>query len=412
MKKLKSLDRRMITILLIVFVQMVGAAMIMPILPLYAQRRFAMEPQVITLLITAFFVAQALAGPYLGRLSDKVGRVPVLIVSQIGTAVSFFMIAFAPSVAILFVARILDGITGGNIIVAQAYITDITPREKRTQSLGLIFAVFGLGFIVGPALGGILSALFGPTVPFIGAGVAAILTVLLTWRTLDETLTPEQRLKNREARDSSLSPRHIVKNSSLMLILGIVFVGQFGMGLLQATFALFGEAVLFRGYDPQMVDLGIGLLLSVVGLSQFLTQLILLPRAVVRVSDATIVVIGLISRTLGMLIFALAAAPLVGAVAAVFFAMGMGLMMPPLQSLATRTVSDELRGGVLGVYQSTISVAVIVSTAVAGTLFALDATFPYWLASGLGLVALIPAVLLYRRMGKVKGVESFTAVSD
>lgn len=412
MKKLKSLDRRMITILLIVFVQMVGAAMIMPILPLYAQRRFAMEPQVITLLITAFFVAQALAGPYLGRLSDKVGRVPVLIVSQIGTAVSFFMIAFAPSVAILFAARILDGITGGNIIVAQAYITDITPREKRTQSLGLIFAVFGLGFIVGPALGGILSALFGPTVPFIGAGVAAILTVLLTWRTLDETLTPEQRLKNRQARDSSLSPKHIVKNSSLMLILGIVFVGQFGMGLLQATFALFGEAVLFRGYDPQMVDLGIGLLLSVVGLSQFLTQLALLPRAVARFSDATIVIIGLISRTIGMFIFALAAVPLVGAVAAVFFAMGMGLMMPPLQSLATRTVSDELRGGVLGVYQSTISVAVIVSTAVAGTLFALDATFPYWLASGLGLVALIPAVLLYRRMGKVKGMESFTAVSD
>ncbi len=412
MKKLKSLDRRMITILLIVFVQMVGAAMIMPILPLYAQRRFAMEPQVITLLITAFFVAQALAGPYLGRLSDKVGRVPVLIVSQIGTAVSFFMIAFAPSVAILFAARILDGITGGNIIVAQAYITDITPKEKRTQSLGLIFAVFGLGFIVGPALGGILSALFGPTVPFIGAGVAAMLTVFLTWRTLDETLTPEQRLRNRQARDSSLSPRHIVKNSSLVLILGIVFVGQFGMGLLQATFALFGEAVLFRGYEPQMVDLGIGVLLSVVGLSQFLTQLVLLPRAVVRFSDAAIVMIGLVSRTLGTFILALAAAPLMGGVAAMFFAVGTGLMMPPLQSLATHTVSDELRGGVLGVYQSTISVAVIVSTAVAGTLFALDATFPYWLASGLGLVALIPAVLLYRWMGRTRGIESVTAVSD
>jgi len=412
MKKLKSLDRRMITILLIVFVQMVGAAMIMPILPLYAQRRFAMEPQVITLLITAFFVAQALAGPYLGRLSDKVGRVPVLIVSQIGTAVSFFMIAFAPSVAVLFAARILDGITGGNIIVAQAYITDITPKEKRTQSLGLILAVFGLGFIVGPALGGILSALFGPTVPFIGAGVAAILTVLLTWRTLDETLTPEQRLKNRQAGDSSLSPGHIIKNSSLLLILGIVFVGQFGMGLLQATFALFGEAVLFRGYKPQMVDLGIGVLLSVVGLSQFLTQLVLLPRAVSRFSDALIVIIGLTSRTIGFFVFALAAMPLMGGVAAVFFAMGMGLMMPPLQSLATHTVSDELRGGVLGVYQSTMSLAVIVSTAVAGTLFALDVTFPYWLASGLGLVALIPAVLLYRWMGKTSGAESFTAVSD
>ncbi len=386
--------------------------MIVPILPLYAQRRFALEPQVITLLITVFFAAQALAGPYLGRLSDKVGRVPVLIVSQIGTAASFFMIAFAPNVAILFAARILDGITGGNVIVTQAYITDITPPAKRTQSLGLIFAVFGLGFIVGPALGGLLSALFGPTVPFVGAGAAACLTVLLTWRVLDETLTPEQRLKNRQTADRSLSPGHIVKNGSLMLILLIVFVGQFGMGLLQATFALFGEAVLFRGYTPRMVDLGIGMLLSVVGVSQILTQTVLLPRAVARFRDTLIVVIGLSSRTAGLFVFALAAMPLTGVVAAVFFALGMGLMMPPLQSLTTYAVPDELRGGALGVYQSTISVAVIISTAVAGVLFALDVTLPYWLAGGLGLAALVPAVLLHRRMGNVGAVTPVTAVSD
>lgn len=412
MKKLKSLDRRLITILLIVFVQMVGAAMVIPILPLYAQRRFDMQPQIITLLITAFFVAQALAGPYLGRLSDKVGRVPVLILSQIGTAVSFFMIAFAPNVAILFFARILDGITGGNIIVAQAYITDITPPKKRTQALGFIFAVFGLGFIVGPALGGILSALFGPTVPFVAAGLAAILVVLLTWQTLDETLTPEQRMQNRQKGNNNLSPRLVLANSSLVLILVVVFVGQFGMGLLQATFALFGQAVLFQGYEPQMVDLGIGLLLTVVGLTQFLTQLLLLPRAVSRFGDAALVVIGLTSRTLGTFIFAVAAAPVVGAVAAVFFAMGMGLMMPPLQSMATYTVPDEVRGGVLGYYQSTISVAVIVSTAVAGVLFALQPAFPYWLASGLGLLALFPAVLLYLRRDKIVRKKPVTAVPD
>lgn len=412
MKKLKSLDRRLITILLIVFVQMVGAAMVIPILPLYAQRRFDMQPQIITLLITAFFVAQALAGPYLGRLSDKVGRVPVLILSQIGTAVSFFMIAFAPNVAVLFFARILDGITGGNIIVAQAYITDITPPKKRTQALGFIFAVFGLGFIVGPALGGILSALFGPTVPFVAAGLAAILVVLLTWQTLDETLTPEQRMQNRQKGNNNLSPRLVLANSSLVLILVVVFVGQFGMGLLQATFALFGQAVLFQGYEPQMVDLGIGLLLTVVGLTQFLTQLLLLPRAVSRFGDAALVVIGLTSRTLGTFIFAVAAAPVVGAVAAVFFAMGMGLMMPPLQSMATYTVPDEVRGGVLGYYQSTISVAVIVSTAVAGVLFALQPTFPYWLASGLGLLALLPAVLLYLRRDKIARKKPVTAVPD
>ena len=148
--KLGMIDRRLLTILLVVFVQMLGASLIFPVLPLYAQRRFNMSAEMITLLTSAFFAAQFLSGPYVGRLSDHYGRIPVLIVSQIGTVISFVMLAFAPSFAWLFFARILDGITGGNIIVAQAYITDITPREKRTESLGYIFAAFGLGFIFGP----------------------------------------------------------------------------------------------------------------------------------------------------------------------------------------------------------------------------------------------------------------------
>ena len=205
MEKLRRIDRRLLTILLIVLVQMLGAAMILPILPLYAQREFNMTPQVITLLVTAFFAAQFIAGPYLGRLSDKYGRVPVLILSQIGTAVSFFMLAAAPSVAWLFLARILDGITGGNIIVAQAYITDITPRKQRTQSLGYVLAVFGIGFIFGPALGGTLAAAFGPRVPYVIAGFAAVAVVLLTWLTLDESLTPEQREANRSFSRGSIT---------------------------------------------------------------------------------------------------------------------------------------------------------------------------------------------------------------
>jgi DHA1 family tetracycline resistance protein-like MFS transporter len=184
---LKNIDRRLATILLIVLVQMLGAAMILPILPLYAQREYGLTPQVITLLGTSFFAAQFIAGPYLGRLSDKYGRIPVLIISQIGTAISFLMLALAPGAGFLFLARVIDGITGGNIIVAQAYITDITPREKRTEALGYIFAVFGLGFILGPALGGVLSAAFGPRVPYLFAAGAAVVVVLLTWITLEES---------------------------------------------------------------------------------------------------------------------------------------------------------------------------------------------------------------------------------
>jgi DHA1 family tetracycline resistance protein-like MFS transporter len=409
MDKLRRIDRRLMTILLIVFVQMLGAAMILPILPLYAQREFNMSPQTITLLVTAFFAAQFLAGPYLGRLSDKYGRVPVLILSQIGTAVSFFMLALAPSVAFLFLARILDGITGGNIIVAQAYITDVTPRERRTESLGYVLAVFGLGFIFGPALGGTLSAALGPRVPYVIAGFAAVLVVFLTWLTLDETLTPEQREANRSFNRGSISPGEIARNMPLMLILIIVFVGQFGLGLLQGTFALYGEAVLFEGYSEQMVTLGIGLLLSVVGFGQFFTQTVLLRRALQRFDEAWLVVMGVFVRAMALFVLAALTIPLAAAISSLFFAIGMGLMMPPLQSLSTDTVADELRGGVLGVYQSTISLSTIASTAISGVIFAFSPTAPYWIGGMLSLLVLIPAVVLIRQTGAGRRQKATTA---
>lgn len=397
MQKLRRIDRRLLTILLIVFVQMVGAAMIMPILPLYAQSEFNMSPRIITLLATAFFAAQFVAGPVLGRLSDKYGRVPVLIVSQVGTAVSFFMLGAAGGVPLLFFARILDGITGGNIIVAQAYITDVTPREKRTESLGYVFAVFGLGFIIGPALGASLAALFGPRVPYYIAAVAAAVVVFMTWFTLDETLSPEQRLANRSTTAQKMDVGSTIRNGSLMLVLLVAFVGQFGMGLLQATFSLYGEAVLFAEYTQRMATVGVGVMLTIVGVGQVLTQTTLLPRALKHFDEAWLVVIGLMIRTIGLLGFAFFASPLVGAAGSLFFAMGIGLMMPPLQSLATTAVSDELRGGVLGVYQSTISLSTIVSTAIAGTIFLMDPTFPFLIGALLSLVVTIPALLLVKQ---------------
>lgn len=408
----RKLDRRLLTILLIVFVQMLGAAMILPILPLYAQREFNMTPQVITLLVTAFFAAQFIAGPYLGRLSDRYGRVPVLILSQIGTVVSFFMLAAAPSVAWLFLARILDGITGGNIIVAQAYITDITPRKQRTQSLGYVLAVFGIGFIFGPALGGALAAAFGPRVPYVIAGLAAVAVVLLTWFTLDESLTPEQREANRTFRSGSINPTELVHNLPLLLILLVAFIGQFGLGLLQGTFALYGEEVLFTGYSEQAVTLGIGLLLATVGFGQFFTQTVLIRAGLKRFDEAWLILIGTGVRAIGLFILAALTVPVAGAVASLLFAIGMGLMMPPLQSLSTNTVADELRGGVLGVYQSTISLSTIVSTAVSGSIFAVSATAPFWLGGGLTVLVMIPVLFLIRQTGAQIHLNPAAASSD
>ncbi len=400
--KTSTIDRRLFTILLIVFVQMLGASMIFPILPLYAQREFGMTPETITLLVSVFFAAQFLAGPTIGRLSDKNGRIPILIISQIGTVISFIMLALAPGSFLLFAARVLDGITGGNIIVAQAYVTDITPKEKRTQALGYIFAAFGVGFVFGPALGGVLSAAFGPRVPFMVAAVAATVTVILTWLTLDETLTPEQRLANKQVKRGGLEPGQVLQNIPLLLIFIAAFIGQFAFGLLQSTFSLYAELILFADSSEETATLGIGLLLAVVGVSQFVTQTVILPKAVNRFGESMLVIIGTLSRTLGLLIFAVVTSPWLAAFGSLFFASGLGLMMPALQSLTTRTVSDEVRGGALGLYQSIISLSTIASTAIAGLIFVVSPTVPYWIGVILSLISLIPAAVIWQRAQQSK----------
>lgn len=401
------IDRRLFTILSIVFVQMAGAAMILPILPLFAQRQFNMHPATITLLVSSYFAAVFFAGPYLGRLSDQHGRIPILVISQLGSAASFFMMAAAGSVWMLFAARILDGITGGNIIVAQAYITDVTPREKRTEALGYILAVFGLGFIIGPALGGVLAAWLGARMPFVIAGAAAALTAVMSRFLLHETVERHEG-PARSSRRPSLSMAEVVVNTPLILILIVAFVGQFGLGMLQSTFALFGEAVLFANQSEQAVNLGVGLLLAVVGAGQFFTQAWLLGRLKHTLSDSQLVILGTLVRGTALTIFAIVATPFLGGLGALVFAVGQGLMMPPLQSLATRTVDESVRGGVLGVYQSSVSLATIISTAIAGVIFAINPRVPFWIGALLSLVVLIPAVILYRRSieGELKPQKS------
>lgn len=397
MEQKKQMDRRVVTILLIVFVQMMGAAMILPILPLWAQNEFDMSPTVITLLVSSFFAAQFVAGPYLGRLSDKYGRIPVLIVSQIGTVISFLALGLAPSAWVLFVARIVDGITGGNIIVAQAYLTDITPAEKRTEALGYIMAMFGLGFVLGPAVGGILTYFVGARVSYFVAAGAAAFVVFLTWSTLEETVTDEKRANDRQKPRIRYS--QLLTNGLLVTLFVIAFVGQFGLGMLQSTFALYTEAVTFAGMNLSdgAVALGVGLLLGSFGLSLAITQAFLLKPMLARFRETTLVIIGCLCRMAGMFIFALAPPVWVIAASCVLFALGSGLMMPPLQSLSTTLAPDEMRGGILGIYNSVINLATIISTAIAGTIFAFSPTMPYWVGGVLLIVALLPAILLFLR---------------
>jgi len=403
-------NRRLFTVLAIVFVQLAGAALILPILPLFAERQFNLSPASVSLLVSSFFIAQFFAGPLLGQLSDRYGRVPLLIISQLGSAASFFIMAAAGSAWLLFAARVVDGITGGNIIIAQAYVTDITPPEKRTEAFGYIYAAFGLGFIFGPALGGLLSAWFGSRIPFVVAGAAALITAaacLMLEETVHTGKAAEAPLDSpthaaglelaARPRTIRLSPVQVMSNTPLLMILAVGFIGQFGLGVMQAIFALYASAVLFRGASVDATNLGVGLLLAMVGFGQFAAQTWLIRPLKVRFGDARLVILGNLLRAAALTIFAVVSSPWLAAVGTLSFALGMGLTMPPLQTLATRTVDESLRGGVLGVFQSSVSLAIILSTAVAGVIFSAGVTLPFWTGAVLCLAAVLPAVSVMRR---------------
>src|ERR671917_2048605 len=172
-----------------VFIDLVGFGIVIPLLPFYASRLGA-SPLSIGLLFASYSVMQLVFSPVLGRLSDRHGRRPVLLLSLLGTALGFFILGFADTLALLFVGRVIDGVSGGNISTAQAYVADVTTPENRAKGMGLVGAAFGLGFIFGPAIGGTLS-LWGKSVPFIFAGCLALANAVLLYFALPETVTPD-----------------------------------------------------------------------------------------------------------------------------------------------------------------------------------------------------------------------------
>src|SRR5437899_6309342 len=192
----------LVVIFTTVFIDLLGFGIVIPVLPFYAEgTRFNATPRTVGLLFASYSIMQLIFSPVLGRLSDKYGRRPVLLISIIGTGIGFLILGFARTLWMLFLGRILDGITGGNISTAQAYIADITTKEDRAKGMGLIGAAFGLGFIFGPAVGGALSH-WGINVPFLFAGGLAFANVILLYFTLPETVT-----RDHPARVSAASGR-------------------------------------------------------------------------------------------------------------------------------------------------------------------------------------------------------------
>ena len=227
------MTRPLLVIFLTIFVNLVGFGIIVPLLPFYAET-FGASPFVVGLLFAVFSLGQLIAAPILGDLSDRYGRRPVLILSLAGTVLSFVMMAMAESLTMLFVARIIDGLSGGNISTARAYVADITAPEDRARAYGVLGAAFGLGFILGPAISAVLSPISYTAPIWMAAGVTAV-AMAMAWAWLPETVHRTPMAQSRPfANVASMLAR-----PGLRRVLVIDFVYWFAFAVFQTTFGLF-----------------------------------------------------------------------------------------------------------------------------------------------------------------------------
>jgi DHA1 family tetracycline resistance protein-like MFS transporter len=385
---------------MIVFVDVLGLGITLPVLPLYAQDVFGATATQITLLASVYFAAQFLASPRLGRLSDRVGRRPVLILSQAGTFLALLLSGAAFTLPLLYVARIIDGLTGGNISVAQAYLADITDVRNRARGLGLVSAAFGAGFIFGPAFGALVAAHFGPRAPFFMAAAVSALTVTLTWRLLPESLTPERRaaLAAASTAGTNASRRQaLVRTPGVLAIFLIGFLAQLSFFSFQSTYVLWTEAVLYPNRDPQFVQTAVGGSLTFVGVVGIITQFWLVGPLVARFGERALVAAGTIMR--GAAWGLMAALPVAGVMlpALLLMAVGGHVAVPALIALLTYLVPSDQRGYSIGMMESVQGVGRIAGPLAAGWLFEhVGPNAPLWLAALASAATLAAAAALWR----------------
>ncbi|OQY67309.1 hypothetical protein B6D29_02080 [Microgenomates bacterium UTCPR1] len=231
--------RSLITIFLVVFIDLLGFGLILPLLP-YIAERFEASPLQIGLLTAVYSFFQLIASPILGRLSDRYGRKKLLIISQLGSAFGYLLLGLAGNLPLLFLSRIIDGITGGNISIAQAYIADVTTKKNRAQGMGLMGAAFGLGFIFGPAIGGALSKISYSTPAYFATAVS-LLTVLTTIFFLKETINTKVAVKSPRTKFSLAEFKRVLSLYPIPMLIIVFFLTNTSFSTMQGTFALWTQ---------------------------------------------------------------------------------------------------------------------------------------------------------------------------
>jgi MFS family permease len=355
----------MAVLFFIVFIDLLGFGIIIPQLPFYGVQ-FGASPATVTLLMSCYSLAQFFMSPVLGRLSDRIGRRPVLLVSMACSCLAYLWLGFAGALWMLFGARLLAGAGAGNIAAAQAYITDVTSPEKRAKGMGMIGAAFGLGFTIGPWVGGVLAGA-DPTPAdlqrpaFLAAGLSALAFILVI-AILKESL-PQAGVAPRANRwELARSAMH---RPTLRLLILLFFAITAAFAGMETTFALWTKDAF--GWGPEQV----GWLFFFVGCVLIVVQGGMIGPLSRRLGEARLVLIGSASIAIGLAGVAIAANLAILLIATAFLALGMGLLNPSISSLISRQAGADERGGIMGVSQSGASLARVAGPAIAGPLFEL-----------------------------------------
>ena len=381
-------NSKLLTIFLIVFIDLLGFGLILPLLP-YIAESYSANPLIIGVLSATYSLFQFIAGPILGRLSDRYGRKKILIISQAGSVLGYLLLATANSLPLLFLSRVIDGITGGNISIAQAYMADITDKKTRAKGMGLLGAAFGLGFMLGPATGGYLSR-FGFAIPALAAALIGTLTTLMTIFFLKETVNLKSSLHSSSTKLTWEKFQSLLNKQPIGLLIIVCFLISLGFAGMQGTYAIWAQDTF--NWGPSQV----GSIFAYIGILSILIQTQLLHRLISYFGEKKLLIISLPCLALGFLLLSLTHSLPLHLFANFFIVLGNSLANPTLNALATENIEPSEYGETLGVLQSAGSLGRIIGPAMAGELyFVIGKNAPFQLSS---VILVLTALYLSKKL--------------
>lgn len=369
----KRIDIRLINVFIIVLVENIGYGISLPIIPFYVQDTFGGTAFHVTLLTAIYFLTQSLSSPKIGKLSDKHGRRPILILSQFGTLITLILFGLSPNLIILYLGHILDGVTGGNFPVIQAYVSDISNKTERTKRLGIVNGAYNAGLLIGPALGGLLSARFGYRVPFFIAATASLLTIILSYFLLPspklEQSIPKDKFNLKEQPVSKPAPANLnpLKNRSLALLLMIGLADRFAFAGFRVAWPLWINEVMLGGWNAVAAQQAVGWSFSFIGIVGIIAQFMIVGLLVKRWPELSIVKYGLLLRGSAWVMIALFPSWIFLGIALSMVIIISSAVSPSLTTLIT-SLSDK-HGQSIGLLQSSKNVGRFLGSATSGLSF-------------------------------------------